>query len=104
MRRMNMNGTIGIFFAAFLLLYLFPVSRNMPLAAGPRPPFGFENVVHEAKELSAKPYREHKDVPDSVVRLEYDQWRDIRFKPAKSFWRQEGLPFTLQFFHPPVCH
>ena len=100
MRRKNMNGTIGIFFAAFLLLFSFPVSRNMPLAAGPRPPFGFENVVHEAKELSAKPYREHKDVPDSVVKLEYDQWRDIRFKPAKSFWRQEGLPFTLQFFHP----
>jgi glucans biosynthesis protein len=96
-----MNGTIGVFIAAFLLFFLLlPDFREQPLAAGARPPFGFENVVHEAKELSARPYRERKDVPDSVVGLKYDQWRDIRFKPGNSFWRQEGLPFTLQFFHP----
>jgi glucans biosynthesis protein len=32
--------------------------------------------------------------------LNYDQLRDIRFRTDKSLWRQEGLPFQVQFFHP----
>ena len=30
----------------------------------------------------------------------YDQYRDIRFKPAKAVWRAANLPFELQLFHP----
>jgi glucans biosynthesis protein len=38
-------------------------------------------------------------VPDFLLKLDYDEHRDIRFKPARSIWREEGLPFQLQFFH-----
>jgi len=63
--------------------------------------FSFQNVVQEAKKLSEKPYKSPMgEVPDPLLAINYDQWRDIRFKPDKSFWRKEGLPFTLQFFHP----
>jgi glucans biosynthesis protein len=63
--------------------------------------FSFQNVVQEAKNLSEKPYKSPRgEVPDSLLAINYDQWRDIRFKPEKSLWRREGLPFTLQFFHP----
>jgi periplasmic glucans biosynthesis protein len=30
--------------------------------------------------------------------LGYDQYRDIRFKPAGAYWRDGKLPFELQFF------
>ncbi|HBG19182.1 MAG TPA: glucan biosynthesis protein D, partial [Desulfobulbaceae bacterium] len=39
-------------------------------------------------------------VPDFLLRLDYDQWRDIRFKEDKTLWREERLPFEVQFFHP----
>jgi len=32
--------------------------------------------------------------------LTYDQYRDIRFQPAKAIWRGTNLPFELQMFHP----
>jgi periplasmic glucans biosynthesis protein len=63
--------------------------------------FSFQSVVQEAKELSERPYKSPKgEVPDSLSVDNYDQWRNIRFKPDRSLWRKEGLPFTLQFFHP----
>lgn len=85
-----------------LIVPLWPALTPCPVLAqeGGKAPFGFENVVHEAKELSAKEYQDHRRVPDSLLKIKYDQWRDIRFKPSMSFWRKEGLPFTLQFFHP----
>jgi glucans biosynthesis protein len=64
-------------------------------------PFTFQAVVDEAKELSKAPFQSPAgEVPDSLLKITYDQWRDIRFKPEKALWRQEKLPFTVQFFHP----
>jgi len=31
--------------------------------------------------------------------LTYDQYRDIRFKPDRAWWRSSKLPFELTFFH-----
>ena len=31
--------------------------------------------------------------------LDYDAYRDIRFRPEKALWRAEKLPFELMFFH-----
>jgi glucans biosynthesis protein len=63
--------------------------------------FSFQSVMQEAKALSEKPYKSPKgEVPETLLVDNYDQWRNIRFKPERSLWRKEGLPFTLQFFHP----
>ena len=39
-------------------------------------------------------------MPPWLLKLNYDQYRDIRFVPGRSWWLREGLPFQLQFFHP----
>ncbi|MFY9926268.1 MAG: glucan biosynthesis protein G [Opitutaceae bacterium] len=63
--------------------------------------FDFEVLRYEAKMLAAKPYAPQPvDVPASLLKLNYDQYRDIRFRPSESIWRRERLPFELQFFHP----
>ena len=63
--------------------------------------FDFEVLRYEAKMLAAKPYAPQPvDVPTSLLKLNYDQYRDIRFRPSESIWRRERLPFELQFFHP----
>ena len=64
------------------------------------PAFDFETVRGLARSLSQQPYRApEKSVPDFLLKLDYDSHRDIRFKPARSIWRDKGLPFQLQLFH-----
>ncbi len=64
-------------------------------------PFDFEVLQYRAKTLAAKPYGERPNrVPESLRKLTYDQYRDLRFNPDSSWWRRERLPFQLQFFHP----
>ncbi|MFA6960002.1 MAG: glucan biosynthesis protein [Opitutaceae bacterium] len=64
-------------------------------------PFDFEVLQYRAKTLAAKPYEPNPiRVPESLRKLTYDQYRDIRFNPDSSWWRREHLPFQLQFFHP----
>ena len=59
----------------------------------------FKDVVAEAQALANTPFQEPgQDLPDVLKKMEYDQWRGIRFKPAQSLWA--GQPFSVQFFHP----
>jgi glucans biosynthesis protein len=87
----------------FSLLVLFGSSKCFAQteALSAKGAFSFQSVVQEAKKLSEKPYKSPKgEVPDRLLVDNYDQWRNIRFRPDRSLWRKEGLPFTLQFFHP----
>jgi glucans biosynthesis protein len=62
-------------------------------------PFTFAEVRRRAAELASGPFEGQKDVlPQAVRDLSYDQYRDIRFRPEKALWREEGLPFQVQFF------
>ncbi|MET0733060.1 MAG: glucan biosynthesis protein, partial [Casimicrobiaceae bacterium] len=50
--------------------------------------FGFDDVVARARALAATTQR----LPDSglskeLLDLDYDQYRDIRFRPDRSLWR-----------------
>src|SRR5262245_6964452 len=63
--------------------------------------FDFEDVSRRAAALAAKPYKAPTTVlPKALQELSYDQYRDIRFQPAKAIWRKDKLPFELQLFHP----
>ncbi|NBY21463.1 MAG: glucan biosynthesis protein G [Gammaproteobacteria bacterium] len=63
-------------------------------------PFDFSDVETKAQELSKQSYlRDDSGMPESLVKLNYDQYRDIRYKTEKSIWRDEGLPFQVQAFH-----
>jgi glucans biosynthesis protein len=62
--------------------------------------FSFEDVTTKAQQLAAAPYQPPPQIPQWLRDLNYDQWRDIRFKPSQSLWRSEKLPFEVQLFHP----
>ncbi len=63
-------------------------------------PFPAGYVRKLAQKRAAKKYAPPTLVlPAEMQNLTYDQYRDIRFRPDKSAWRSEGLPFQLQFFH-----
>ncbi len=64
-------------------------------------PMSFDTVRALALERVQQPYREHlPELPKKLRKLDYDQLRDIRFKPTEALWRMERLPFQAQFFHP----
>lgn len=71
------------------------------LAARPAAAFDFDDVAQRAHDIAAKSYKAPPGkLPAALADLTYDQFRDIRFKPDRSLWRNAGLPFELQFFHP----
>jgi glucans biosynthesis protein len=61
--------------------------------------FGFDDVAERAAALAQQPPRPVVSAPAALRALTYDQARDIRFRPERSLWRREGLPFEAQFFH-----
>jgi len=62
--------------------------------------FGFDDVGSRARQLAASSYKKPDvNLPKELQELTYDQYRDIRFKPDRAFWRSAKLPFELAFFH-----
>ena len=63
--------------------------------------FDFATVAEKAQRLAKESYQEPKaQVPDWLLKITYDQWRDIRFRPQDALWADTHLPFQVQFFHP----
>ncbi len=63
--------------------------------------FDLSEVATRAKELAGQPYEKPTgQVPDWLLNISYDEWRDIRFRPDHALWRDDHLPFQVQFFHP----
>lgn len=90
-------------FVIFCIFYGFPqISRGQQDGQSG---FGFANIAAEAEQLADQPYKTpEKQVPQYLLDLNYEQWRDIRFKPDASLWRSQQLPFEIQFFHPGIYY
>ncbi|WP_281915452.1 glucan biosynthesis protein [Caldimonas thermodepolymerans] len=62
--------------------------------------FGFDELDRRARQLAQQPYRPSPaTLPAELQALSYDQRRDIRFKPERALWRNDGLPFEVMLFH-----
>ncbi len=80
-----------------------PFTAPESIAMQSQTPAGFSlaDVKAKALEMAAKPF-ENPDgkVPDFLLNISYDQWRKIRFQADHALWREQNLPFEVQFFHP----
>ena len=85
-------GAPGVVFAQ-------PTQRSG--GASPKAPrFGFEEVVDRARELAAAPFEDPPArLPETFDKLDYDNWRDIRFRTDRAPSRRAGGPFRLETFH-----
>jgi glucans biosynthesis protein len=76
---------------------LFAAEKAVPPAAPEFKPF--EHVQAKAAALAAKEYAKNTpELPPFLLNLDYDQYRDLRFRPDQSLWRDDNLPFQVQFF------
>ncbi len=62
--------------------------------------FSFDTVVGMARELATQPYQPPSPIAGPLRDIDFDAWRKIRFKTDHALWRNEKLPFELQFFPP----
>lgn len=62
--------------------------------------FGFDTLSGVARARSQVPYQAGvAQLPADLQSLDYDGYRDIRFRPSHALWRDAQLPFEAMFFH-----
>lgn len=84
-----LNRATFTFVAAICLIYVGQVSA-----------FDFDDVAAQAQVQAQRPYQATARNPPAELRaLDYDGYRDIRFRPEHAIWRTDKLPFELMFFH-----
>jgi periplasmic glucans biosynthesis protein len=60
-------------------------------------------VAHRAYERALKPFHSpREDLPKVLLpdNLNYDKYREIRFRRDHALWAADNLPFRIEFFHP----
>jgi glucans biosynthesis protein len=60
-------------------------------------------VAQRALERAQKPFHSPRADLPKVLRqdnLDYDKYREIRFRRDKALWTEDDLPFRIEFFHP----
>ncbi|MBF5040801.1 glucan biosynthesis protein [Aggregicoccus sp. 17bor-14] len=71
------------------------------LVAEAAPFRGIETVRARAKSLAQRDYRTpDAQLPGFLAALDYDQYRDIRFRDERALWRDGKRNFQVQLFHP----
>lgn len=81
------------------LLAALPVALTFPTPAPAQSLALSERMRRRAKALAALPYSPPvRALPAALANLDYDAYRDLRYRPDRAVWRELGLPFQLQMF------
>jgi len=83
-----------------LIIFTLPNGLNAALEATD---VTLDYVAKKAEERARKPFRSPRlDLPEALRadKLDYDKYRQIKFRHDKGLWLKEGLPFRVEFFHP----
>ena len=78
---------------------LLAAAPALAQTGGPPPvsAFRYEDVVRRARDLAGAPFEPSPPaLPEPLNRLDFDAYRDIRFRPDRALG---GGPFRLQLFH-----
>ena len=59
----------------------------------------FQALEQRAQRLAAQEWQAGLTVSPALAALSYDEYRAIRFDPARALWREQS-DFQVQFFHP----
>jgi periplasmic glucans biosynthesis protein len=77
-----------------------PVQGPAVPAPAPQPRFSFDDVVKRARDMAVQSHEAPHPLPDALAKLDFDTWRDIRFRPDRALLQGQGSNFRLQTFHP----
>jgi glucans biosynthesis protein len=74
-----------------------------PVSGAETADVNLDYVAQRALERAQKPFRSPRvDLPKVLQadNLDYDKYREIRFRRDKALWTEDDLPFRIEFFHP----
>jgi glucans biosynthesis protein len=75
------------------------------VSSAPAAAFAFQAVREKARDLAAAPFVQPTNrLPDRLRALSYPEWQSIQFKHPHALWRDQQLPFEVEFFHPGGPH
>jgi periplasmic glucans biosynthesis protein len=76
------------------------LAQTVPSTGQSLPTFGYDDVVKRARQLSTVPFDSTlPPLPEVFNNLDFDAWRDIKFRPERAFLNHPGSLFRLQLFH-----
>ncbi len=88
---------------AFLSAAL-PVSPDLsPRAAygdAPSDPIDYTVIKGVAQKLATDAYTPSDPLRPDLQKLDYDQYRLIAYRHERALWRDEFLPYWVEFYHP----
>ena len=62
--------------------------------------FSYAWLKGYARQLATKPYQSHQgELPDSLKRLDWDDYQEIRFNKEAALWRDQKSEFRTELFH-----
>ncbi|MDB5886930.1 MAG: periplasmic glucan biosynthesis protein MdoG [Polaromonas sp.] len=72
----------------------------LALGSSPALAWSLDDVAKLASQRAGAPFRAASlAVPAELAKMEYDDYRDIRFKPESTLWRADKLAYEANFFH-----
>jgi len=102
---------LNLSYTRLIVLALIGISRRLLWASAPcalllpnasaqaQAAFDLEALTTRARTLAESPWNAPAPIGSPrALKLSYDDYRDIRFRPEASWWRDANLPFELQFF------
>ena len=97
-RRVALSGLLALAAAPGLAQPAPPSAAPASGPPGPQP-FRYDDVVRRARDLAAAPFEANlQALPDALSRLDFDAYRDIRFRADRALLGASG-PFRMQLFH-----
>ena len=82
MKHLRGQGGVGAGLALGVLCAILLAVGERGAAANA--PFGFDDVVNQAKSLAGQPFKPPATVPEVLTKMAYDQYRDIRFRRSET--------------------
>ncbi|MDB6017396.1 MAG: glucan biosynthesis protein [Pedosphaera sp.] len=87
-----------------LLTFVVSFAWAQKACAGPESAeVTLDYVAKKAEDRARRPFHSPRaDLPDILRadKLDYDKYREIRFRHEQALWAAEKLPFAMEFFHP----
>jgi len=84
-----------------LILVMGTVLAEQVWASPEAAEVNLDYVAGRAAERARHPFHSPRaELPKILRNLDYDQYREIRFRRDKALWTADNLPFRIEFFHP----
>jgi glucans biosynthesis protein len=100
MQRREALKIMAAFSAAGLPFPAAFAAAALPTVPGKPEPFDYARLKGRARALAQAPYRPPAEsIPESVTRLDWDQYQAIRYRDDHALWAKEGRRFQVKFFH-----